>query len=148
MNELSHIDVEGKARMVDVGDKPVQKRTAIAVGHISLLPETIKLVKENQMKKGDVLGIAQIAGIQAAKQTSSLIPLCHPLLLTSVKVVCKIDESGVNVRSTVICSGQTGVEMEALTAVSVALLTMYDMCKAVDKQMVISEITLVEKTKM
>ncbi len=148
MNELSHIDADGKARMVDVGSKPVQKRTAIAAGHITLQTETIRFVQENQMKKGDVLGIAQIAGIQAAKQTSALIPLCHPLLLTSVQVTCEIDKSGISVQSTVICSGQTGVEMEALTATSVALLTIYDMCKAVDKQMVISKITLLEKTKI
>jgi cyclic pyranopterin phosphate synthase len=147
MNKLSHIDAEGKANMVDVGNKPVQKRTARAYGHISLQPQTIALVRENQMKKGDVLGIAQIAGIQAAKQTSALIPLCHPLLLTSINVVCVLTEKGVSVNSTVICSGQTGVEMEALTAVNVALLTIYDMCKAVDKQMVMTDIKLIEKIK-
>jgi cyclic pyranopterin phosphate synthase len=145
--ELSHIDPEGKARMVDVGNKNQQFRIAIAEGHITLNHETIALIKENNLKKGDVLTVAEIAGIQAAKQTSDLIPLCHPLLINKVKITTKLDESGVKVTGEVRCIGQTGVEMEALTGVSVALLTIYDMCKAVDKQMVIGEVRLKEKTK-
>jgi len=133
--------------MVDVGDKPIQKRVAIAEGLITLQPETIRLIEENQMKKGDVLTVAEIAGVQGAKRTSELIPLCHNLLLTKVKVVAEIDEVGVKVTSEVICSGQTGVEMEALTAVSVALLTIYDMCKAVDNTMEMSDIRLISKSK-
>lgn len=144
---FSHIDKNGKANMVDVGHKPNQIREAKAKGNILLSAETVKLIAENQMKKGDVLTIAEIAGIQAAKQTPSLIPLCHTLLLTKVDVKATITSTGVEVNSYVKCIGQTGIEMEALTAVSVALLTVYDMCKAVDKKMVISEITLIEKTK-
>lgn len=145
--ELSHIDDKGKANMVDVGDKPNQVRQAKATGFIKLNSETIKLIRENQMKKGDVLTVSEIAGIQAAKQTPSLIPLCHTLMLTKVDVKATLTDIGVKVDSLVKCVGQTGVEMEALTAVSVALLTIYDMCKAVDKAMVIEEIRLVEKTK-
>ncbi|MHC1705428.1 MAG: cyclic pyranopterin monophosphate synthase MoaC [Tenuifilaceae bacterium] len=145
--ELSHIDNQGKANMVDVGDKPNQIRQAKATGFIKLNHETIKLIKENQMKKGDVLTICEIAGIQTAKQTPSLIPLCHTLMLTKVDVKATLTENGVKVDSLVKCVGQTGVEMEALTAVSVALLTVYDMCKAVDKNMIIEGIKLLEKTK-
>lgn len=145
--ELSHIDNNGKANMVDVGDKPQQIRQAKATGFIMLSSETVKLIKENQMKKGDVLTVSEIAGIQAAKQTPSLIPLCHTLMLTKVDVKATLMDNGVKVDSLVKCVGQTGVEMEALTAVSVALLTVYDMCKAVDKNMVIDGITLIEKTK-
>lgn len=147
MNELSHIDRHGKAAMVDVGDKPLQHRVATASGFISLNTETAGLIRENQMKKGDVLTVAEIAGIQAAKQTHSLIPLCHPLLLTVVKVRCTLTDEGVTAQSEVACNGNTGVEMEALTAVSIALLTIYDMCKAVDKSMVISNIKLENKIK-
>ncbi len=145
--KFSHIDQSGKANMVDVGNKDIQERMAKATGSISLRPSTIKLIKENQIKKGDVLTVAEIAGIQAAKNASSLIPLCHPLLLTKVDLRTEITDEGVIATSMVKCNGQTGVEMEALTAVTVALLTIYDMCKAVDKEMVISDITLVEKTK-
>lgn len=145
--EFSHIDDKGKANMVDVGSKPNQLRQAKATGFIKLNTETVKLIKENQMKKGDVLTVSEIAGIQAAKQTPSLIPLCHTLMLTKVDVKAVLTENGVKVDSLVKCVGQTGVEMEALTAVSVALLTVYDMCKAVDKSMVIEEIKLLEKTK-
>jgi cyclic pyranopterin phosphate synthase len=145
--ELSHIDDKGKANMVDVGDKPNQIRQAKAAGFIRLNPETVKLIRENQMKKGDVLTVCEVAGIQAAKQTPSLIPLCHTLMLTKVDVKATLTDNGVQVDSRVKCIGQTGVEMEALTAVSVALLTVYDMCKAVDKAMVIEEIRLLEKTK-
>ena len=145
--EFSHTDHAGKARMVDVGEKPIQKRIAKAEGFIRLKPETIRLIKENQMKKGDVLTVAEIAGVQAAKRTSELIPLCHNLLLTKVKVVTEILEAGVKVTSEVQSTGQTGVEMEALTGVNIALLTIYDMCKAVDKTMEMSEIKLISKTK-
>lgn len=145
--KFSHTNAEGKARMVDVGNKLIQQRVAIAEGHIELNPETIQLIKENNIKKGDVLTVAEIAGIQAAKKTSELIPLCHPLQLTKVKIEAKLSDNGVKVTGEVQCNGQTGVEMEALTGVSVALLTIYDMCKAVDKGMVISKIHLIEKTK-
>lgn len=147
MNELSHIDNEGKANMVDVGHKANQLRTAIAEGFIQLNEETVRLIGENQMKKGDVLTIAEIAGIQGAKRTSDLIPLCHPLQLTKVDVKATLEDAGVRIVSLARCIGQTGVEMEALNGVSVGLLTIYDMCKAVDKSMVISQIHLVEKTK-
>lgn len=145
--KLSHVDNEGKASMVNVGGKPVQERKAVAKGFIQLSAQTIQLIQENKMKKGDVLTVAQIAGIQAAKQTPNLIPLCHTLILDKVDVDCQISKNGIEVISTVICSGKTGVEMEALTAVAVALLTVYDMCKAVDKQMIIGDIKLLEKTK-
>lgn len=147
MNELSHIDKEGKANMVDVGHKPQQIRVAKASGFIELQAETVRLIRENLVKKGDVITIAEIAGIQAAKETSRLIPLCHPLQLTKVEVKAKITEKGVQVNSLTKCIGQTGVEMEALTAVNVALLTIYDMCKAVDKQMTMRDIKLDEKQK-
>jgi cyclic pyranopterin phosphate synthase len=147
MGKLSHIDNEGKANMVDVGGKPEQSRTAKASGFIHLLPETLKLIDENLIKKGDVLTIAEIAGIQAAKETSRLIPLCHSLMLTKVEVKTTVKENGIFVESTVKCKGQTGVEMEALTAVNIALLTIYDMCKAVDKQMIMSDIKLDFKEK-
>jgi cyclic pyranopterin phosphate synthase len=147
VNELSHVDEGGKARMVDVSHKKDQLRIAKASGHIRMDPETIRLIRDNQVKKGDVLTVAQIAGIQAGKKTSELIPLCHPLPITKIDVLTDLQENGVTVTSEARCVGQTGVEMEALTAVSVALLTIYDMCKAVDKGMVISEIKLVEKSK-
>jgi cyclic pyranopterin phosphate synthase len=147
MPKLSHTDASGKANMVDVGDKPQQMRIAKASGNIALQPATLKLVKENLIKKGDVLTIAEIAGIQAAKQTPFLIPLCHTLLLTKVEVKCTLTKTGIKAESMVKCTGQTGVEMEALTTVSAALLTVYDMCKAVDKTMAISEIKLLSKTK-
>lgn len=147
MSKLSHTNKEGKANMVDVGNKPNQLRTAIAEGLISLSKETVQIIKDNQMKKGDVLTIAEIAGIQGAKRTSELIPLCHPLQLTKVDVYASLEETGIRIKSMVKCIGQTGVEMEALNGVSVGLLTIYDMCKAVDKNMIIGEIKLVEKTK-
>jgi len=138
MSELSHIDKEGKANMVDVGHKPQQVRVAKASGFISLQAETIRLINEN---------LAEIAGIQAAKETSRLIPLCHPLQLTKAEVKANVTETGVEVKSMTKCIGQTGVEMEALTAVNVALLTIYDMCKAVDKQMQMHNIKLDMKEK-
>jgi len=147
MKKLSHVDKKGKANMVDVGGKPQQLRIAKATGQIKLAASTIKLVKENEIKKGDVLTIAEIAGIQAAKRTPELIPLCHPLQLTKIDVKAKIVKNTIEISSEVRCIGQTGVEMEALTAVSVALLTVYDMCKAVEKKMEIDNIRLIEKTK-
>ncbi len=144
---LSHLDKNGKANMVDVADKPDQTRIATAEGEINLQAETIRLVKENLIKKGDVLTIAEIAGIQAAKKTSELIPLCHPLPLTKVEVKAELTDTGVYVRTMAKCVGKTGVEMEALTAVNIALLTIYDMCKAVDKQMNMQNIRLIKKTK-
>lgn len=146
-NKLTHTDEKGKANMVDVSIKNIQDRIARATGKIFLQYETIALIRDNQMKKGDVLTIAEIAGIQAAKQTSSLIPLCHPLQITKVEVKTELTNDGVTINTMARCTGQTGVEMEALTAASVALLTIYDMCKAVDKKMVIGEISLTEKSK-
>lgn len=147
MENLSHTNKDGKANMVDVGNKPQQTRTAKAIGHIKLQQNTINLIKENQMKKGDVLTIAEIAGIQAGKKTSELIPLCHPLMITKLDVKATLTENGVTCESFAKCIGQTGIEMEALTAVNVALLTIYDMCKAVDKGMVIENVYLREKIK-
>lgn len=147
MNKFSHTDEHGKANMVDVGHKPNQLRIAKATGFISLQPETVRLIQENNLKKGDVLTVAQLAGIQAAKLTSSIIPLCHTLMITKVDVKLITESTGVTANSEVHCVGQTGVEMEALTAVSAALLTVYDMCKAVDKTMEISNIKLNSKTK-
>lgn len=144
---FSHTDKQGKAKMVNVGKKPDVFRQAVAKGSISLAEETINLIKENQIKKGDVLAVAKIAGIQAAKKTSELIPLCHPLLLTSIEVNFEIKNEKIEIESKVECTGKTGVEMEALTAVSVAALTIYDMCKAVDKKMKVGEIFLWQKSK-
>jgi len=147
MKKLTHTDNSGKAVMVDIGEKIIQSRIARASGHITLAPETIRLIEENQLKKGDVLTVAQLAGINAAKQTSSLIPLCHNIAIESVSVKLTVDNSGVKAESEVKCTGKTGVEMEALTSVSVALLTVYDMCKAVDKKMIIDHTELIEKIK-
>jgi len=147
MKKLTHTDGKGTAVMVDIGDKENQLRIAKATGHITLATGTIRLIEENLLKKGDVLTISQLAGISAAKKTSELIPLCHNIVLDNVKVDAFIDATGVKVISEVRCSGKTGVEMEALTAVSIALLTVYDMCKAVDKKMVIDNVILTEKTK-
>ena len=147
MSKLTHVDSEGRADMVDVGDKKIQHRTATAEGKIFLQPETVELIRENKMKKGDVLTVAEIAGIQGGKKTSELIPLCHPLQITKLDVKAELFDGGVKVTSLAKCIGQTGIEMEALTAVSVALLTVYDMCKAVDKQMKIGEIVLLDKKK-
>ena len=145
--ELSHVNQDGKANMVDVSGKPEQTRTARAEGIIILQKDTQQKIKENTMKKGDVLATARIAGIMAAKQTHLLIPLCHPLPITKIEVDLEMEDSGIKASATVRCIGKTGVEMEALTAVQVTLLTIYDMCKAVDKQMVMEHIHLVEKTK-
>lgn len=148
MSELSHLNKNGKANMVDVADKNEQIRIAKASGFIELQNNTIKLINESLIKKGDVLTIAEIAGIQAAKETSRLIPLCHPIMITKVDVDASIEANGVRIKSMVKCVGKTGVEMEALTAVNVGLLTIYDMCKAVDKTMVLKEIYLVSKQKI
>ena len=147
MDDLSHVDEQGRARMVDVGDKTPQSRVARAAGSIELAAATRDLIRNNQLKKGDVLTVAQIAGIQAAKRTAELIPLCHPLVLDRIDVTLALTDDGVSAVSEVACVGRTGVEMEALTAVSVALLTVYDMCKAADKQMRIGNIILLEKVK-
>jgi len=147
MDNLSHVDGEGRARMVNVGSKVPQRRRSRAQGTITMSEGTVALIAENQMKKGDVLTVAEIAGIQAAKRTAELIPLCHPLVLDNVAVQLCLEAGRITVTSEVECVGRTGVEMEALTAVSVALLTVYDMCKAVDKAMRIGDIYLVEKVK-
>jgi cyclic pyranopterin monophosphate synthase len=148
VNGLTHIDAAGAAIMVDVSEKAVTSRTAVAEGRIVMSPATLELIRSGSAKKGDVLGIARIAGIMAAKKTHELIPLCHPLLLTKVTLDLDIDDAlpGVRVSATVKVSGQTGVEMEALTAVSVACLTIYDMAKAVDRAMRIEGIRLIEKS--
>ena len=144
---LTHLDEQSRASMVDVGWKPTTDREAVARGYVSMQPETLRLIKEGLMKKGDVLTIAQLAGIMGAKRTSELIPLCHPLPLNQVAVDLVLDEaqSQVNITATAKTSAKTGVEMEALTAVSVAALTMYDMCKSVDRGMRIEGIRLVRK---
>lgn len=147
MKKLTHTDEKGKAKMVDVSQKPDQVREAVARGFIRLLPETVELIRDNQLKKGDVLTVAQIAGIQGAKRTGELIPLCHPLQLWKIDVKCTLQENGVEAECTTLCIGKTGVEMEALTGVNIALLTVYDMCKAVDQQMVIENVRLISKTK-
>ncbi len=147
MKELSHTDEKGKAKMVDVSQKPDQEREAVARGFIQLKSETVELIRQNQMKKGDVLTVAEIAGIQGAKRTGELIPLCHPLQLWKIEVKCTLRDDGVLAECTTLCFGKTGVEMEALTGVNVALLTVYDMCKAVDQEMVIGNIQLLSKTK-
>ncbi|MBT3917141.1 MAG: cyclic pyranopterin monophosphate synthase MoaC [Rhodospirillaceae bacterium] len=147
MNDLTHLDKDGNAIMVDVGDKDSTERTATAAGSIYMEPETLKLITDKGVKKGDVLSIAQLAGIMGAKRTPDLIPLCHPLTLTSVKVElsCDATRNAVDISATCKLSGQTGVEMEALTAVSIAALTVYDMCKAVDRAMRIGDIRLIHK---
>lgn len=147
MEKLTHVDSQGRANMVDVGGKKIQFRVAHAEGFIRLSFETIQLIKDNKMKKGDVLTVAEIAGIQAGKKTSDLIPLCHPLQITRLDVKAEVLNYGVRVESFAKCVGQTGIEMEALTAASIALLTIYDMCKAVDKKMTIEGIKLIEKIK-
>ncbi|MDA1370707.1 MAG: cyclic pyranopterin monophosphate synthase MoaC [Proteobacteria bacterium] len=148
MSKLSHIDSQGNSRMVDVGDKPTTPRVAVARGRVRMHAETLQLVASGGHKKGDVLSVARIAGIQAAKSCSQLIPLCHPLLLSSVAVELTLDSDNSLIEISARCkvNGSTGVEMEALTAVSVAALTIYDMCKAVDKDMVIEGICLIEKS--
>lgn len=148
MSALTHLDQSGAAAMVDVGDKAATERVAVAEGRVVMQPETVQLIREGNAKKGDVIGVARIAGIMAAKRTSELIPLCHPIGLTSVKVDVTLDDAlpGVRIEGMAKVIGQTGVEMEALTAVSVACLTIYDMVKAVDRGMRIEGIRLLEKS--
>jgi len=146
-SKLSHLDEQGAADMVDVGSKPVTERIARAAGAVTMKPETLQLIREGDIKKGDVLSAARIAGIMAAKRTADLIPLCHPLPLDKIGLDLAINETdgAIEIRASVKTSGKTGVEMEALTAVSVAALTIYDMAKAVDREMRISDIRLLEK---
>lgn len=145
--ELTHLDDSGNARMVDVSGKPRQRRVARAAGRIQLQPQTVRLIREHRIEKGEVLSVARVAGILAAKRTPELVPLCHHVTLDSVEVDFQIEEKGISIQSTVVCTDRTGVEMEALTAVSAAALAIYDMCKAVDKKMVIADVRLVEKRK-
>ena len=147
MGRLTHIGADGRAQMVDVSGKPLSVRTAVAIGKIRLRSETLDLISKDQMVKGNVLATARIAGIQAAKQTAQLIPLCHTLPLGEVKIDIVASNEGAEVKCTAHTIAQTGVEMEALTGVAVALLTIYDMCKAVDKEMTISDVRLISKTK-
>lgn len=148
MNELTHFDKDGKAIMVDVGDKAASQRVAVARGAVTMQPETLERILDHRVEKGDVLAVARLAGIMAAKKTPELVPLCHPLLLSAVQVEFSPDRetNRIEIEATVKLTGQTGVEMEALTAVSVAALTVYDMCKAVDKTMTLDQIRLVEKS--
>ncbi len=147
MAEFSHLDADGKARMVDVSDKDVSERRATAKGTVFMLPETVRRITDGGVAKGDVLSVARLAGIMAAKKTSDLIPLCHPLALTAIDVEmrCDAERNAVDITATCRLTGRTGVEMEALTAVAVAALTVYDMCKAVDRGMRIGDIRLTHK---
>jgi len=147
LTDFSHLDSEGGARMVNVGGKAVVRRTATAAGRISLAPETVELLEKRALPKGDALNTARIAGIMAAKRTPELIPLCHGIELTAVDVEFEVEADGIAITATARASDRTGVEMEALTAVNVAALTIYDMCKAVDEEMEISGVRLLEKTK-
>lgn len=148
MSEFTHFNDQGRAKMVNVGEKPVSRRTAVAAGRVLVNESTFALIKSGGMKKGDVLTVAQIAGVMGAKRTPDIIPMCHPILMDGVNLELSLDESrmSVEIKATVSCDGRTGVEMEALTAVSTAALTVYDMCKAVQKDMVITDIRLLSKT--
>ncbi len=148
MAELTHFDREGRARMVDVSDKPVTSRQAVVRGKVSMSPRTFQMIQDRSIAKGDVLGVARIAGIMAAKRTADLIPLCHPLSITSVEIIFfdHPDESAIEIEGRVKTDGKTGVEMEAFVAVTIAAITIYDMCKAVDRAMIISDIHLAEKS--
>lgn len=145
--DLSHLDAEGKAVMVDVSGKPRVRRTATAAGRLVVSPGTIRLIREKLLEKGDALAVARVAGIAAAKRTPDLVPLCHTIRIDQVTVDFELGEEEVRISSRAVCTESTGIEMEALTAVAVAALTLYDMCKAVDKAMRITDIRLVEKTK-
>lgn len=147
MENLTHINDEGRARIVDISDKNVTDREALAQGYVYMKKETLERIKEGTLKKGDVLAVSQVAGIMGAKQTPSIIPMCHPIIITGCDISFKLnfDKNRVEILATVKNSGQTGVEMEALTAVSIAGLTIYDMCKAIDKEMVISDVMLLKK---
>lgn len=148
MSDFTHFDDQGRARMVDVSEKDTTRRTAAAAARVLVNEETFHLIQSGGMKKGDVLTVAQIAGVMGAKRTPDLIPMCHPIMLSGINLKLSMDESrySIEICATVTCSGQTGVEMEALTAVSTAALTVYDMCKAVQKDMVITDIRLLDKT--
>ena len=148
MSDFTHFNDQGRAKMVDVGEKPISQRTAVAAGRVLVNDHTFELIRTGGMKKGDVLTVAQIAGVMGAKRTPELIPMCHPILMDGINLELSLNEErkSVEIRATVSCDGRTGVEMEALTAVSTAALTVYDMCKAVQKDMVITDIRLVSKT--
>ena len=148
MQDFTHFNEQGRAKMVDVGEKPVSVRTAVAAGRVLVNAETFALIRSGGMKKGDVLTVAQVAGVMGAKRTPELIPMCHPILIDGIDLDLCLDEEhcAVEIRATVSCAGRTGVEMEAITAVSTAALTVYDMCKAVQKDIVISDIRLVRKS--
>ena len=148
MSDFTHFNEQGRAKMVDVGEKPLSRRTAVAAGRVLVNAETFALIRSGGMKKGDVLTVAQIAGVMGAKRTPDLIPMCHPILMDGIDLALSLDEGrcSVEITATVSCDGRTGVEMEALTAVSAAALTVYDMCKAVQKDMVITDLRLVKKT--
>ena len=147
MADFTHFNEQGRAKMVDVGEKPESVRTAVAAGRVLVSPETFALIKSGGMKKGDVLTVAQVAGVMGAKRTPDVIPMCHPILIDGIDLRLWLDEIrlSVEIEASVSCSGRTGVEMEALTAVSTAALTVYDMCKAVQKDMVISDVRLISK---
>lgn len=148
MADFTHFNDQGRAKMVDVGEKPVTERTAVAACRVLVNKETFRLIQSGGMKKGDVLTVAQVAGVMGAKRTPDLIPMCHPILIDGINLVLSLDEerTSVEIQSTVRCDGRTGVEMEALTAAATAALTVYDMCKAVQKDMVITDLRLVSKT--
>jgi cyclic pyranopterin phosphate synthase len=148
MSDFTHFNEQGRAKMVNVGEKPVSQRTAVAGARVLVNEQTFELIRSGGMKKGDVLTVAQIAGVMGAKQTASLIPMCHPILIDGINLDLSLDEErcSVEIQATVSCAGRTGVEMEALTAVSTAALTVYDMCKAVQKDIVITDVRLLEKT--
>ena len=148
MEDFTHFNETGRAKMVDVGEKPISQRVAVAAGRVLVNEKTFQLIRSGGMKKGDVLTVAQIAGVMGAKQTSTLIPMCHPILMDGIDLELQLDEArhSVEIIAKISCDGRTGVEMEALTAVSVAALTIYDMCKAIQRDIVIGEIALVEKT--
>jgi len=148
MSDFTHFNEQGRAKMVDVGEKSISRRTATAAARVLVNEQTFSLIRSGGMKKGDVLTVAQIAGVMGAKRTPDLIPMCHPILMDGIDLKLKLDENRLSVEifATVSCDGRTGVEMEALTAVSTAALTVYDMCKAVQKDMVITDIRLVKKT--
>ena len=145
--KFTHLDKNGKAKMVDVSEKPKIKRTAKAYGKINLQKKTIQMIRDSEIKKGDVLTVAKIAAISAAKRTTDLIPLCHNISVDAIDVDFKVNDDNIEIFSKTVCTDKTGIEMEALTAVSIAGLTIYDMCKAVDKSMMISDVKLLEKTK-
>ena len=148
MSDFTHFNDQGRAKMVDVGEKPISQRTAVAGARVLVSRETFDLIRSGGMKKGDVLTVAQIAGVMGAKRTPDIIPMCHPILMDGINLELSLDETrkSVEIKATVSCGGRTGVEMEALTAVSTAALTVYDMCKAVQKDMVITDIRLIKKT--